>query len=466
MPARVRRLLKAIALEWSGQSQSPGILWRVANKMRRSPRGYALFERLPAGLRGRFWRLALGMPAFRKVSQATTARPTCVQYGLNIAGYMRAETGLGESARLAAQACEDVGLPFSAHDIQASNSSRAEDRRWEHKIIGENQHWVNLFHVNADYLPAAYKRLGAGFFEGHYNIGFWHWELTEVPDEWTPAFDLVDEVWAPTRFVVEAIRRKSPVPVVRVPHGIRVAPDASVRRCDLGLPESKFLFLAMYDAHSYQGRKNPQAAIHAFFQAFPDAKDVALVVKINNAQSFPEQIDSLKTLVQDRPGIILLDRIFSRREVSNLESLCDCFVSLHRSEGFGLGLAESMALGKPVIGTNWSGNVDFMSPNNSCCVNWSPRPVGKDYPLSTPGTFWADADVEHAAWFMTRLANDRAWARELGLRARATIAQDFSPEAVGRLYRARLDAIAGQYGKTWRGMHETSVTMPRILSRG
>ena len=456
-PARVCHGLNVLLLGLLGRPQSPGVWQRIAGKLRQVPWCYAGYRCFPSGLRSRLRRFFLdkSVPilAVRKtVAPESASSPTAVDYGINIVGYVRAELGIGESSRLAAQACQSVGLPFSMHDFNVGNSSRAADRRWEHKIAPENKHWVNVFHINADQMPLVYQHLGSKFFQEHYNIGFWHWELGDFPDEWASSFDLVDEVWAPTHFVVDAISRKSPVPVLRIPHGIRIVPDASVRRRDLGLPESKFLFLSMYDAHSYQSRKNPQAAIRAFLQAFPDAKDVALVVKINNPRSFPEQIESLKALVQDRPGIILLDRIFSRQEVYDLESLCDCFVSLHRSEGFGLGLAESMAMGKPVIGTNWSGNVDFMNPDNSCCVDWSPLQVGSDYPLSTSDTFWADADVGHAAWFMTKLVNDRPWARELGLRAQASIARDFSPEAVGRLCRARLDVIAKRHGKVWQGM--------------
>jgi glycosyltransferase involved in cell wall biosynthesis len=471
LPARMRRGLKAVLLSLTGRDQPPGAWQRMVGKLRQSRWCCAAYRRLPGRLRVGLRRLASGevaavigpdaavipLAAAPTVEMRVVAEPeggpqeeAKVEYGMSIAGYVRAEMGIGESSRLAAQACQAVGLPFSMHDFNVGNNSRVADQRWEHKIAAENKYWVNVFHINADQLVYAYEHLGAKFFAGHYNIGYWAWELTDFPDAWVPAFEMVDEVWAPATFVVEAISRKTSVPVLRMPHGVRVMPDPAVRRSDLGLPESKFLFLAMYDTHSFQGRKNPQAAIRAFCRAFPDPKDIALVVKINNPRSFPDQIESLKELVRGHPGVVVLDQILSRQDVSNLESLCDCYLSLHRSEGFGLGLAEAMSLGKPVIGTNWSGNLDFMNPDNSCCVRWKPVAVGNAYESCARGMVWADPDVEHAAWFMARVVNDRCWARELGLRGRETIERDFSPEAVGRMYQARLDAIARGRGKTWR----------------
>src|SRR5262249_40358950 len=148
---------------------------------------------------------------------------------------------------------------------------------------------------------------------------------------------------------------------------------------------------------------------------------------------------TLKARLRELPGIIVLDRILTRQQVYDLEALCDCYVSLHRSEGFGLGLAESMFLGKPVIGTNWSGNVDFMTPENSCPVGYRLRTLDQDYGPYRKGQVWADADVEHAAWYMKRIRADAAWSRLLAARGKETIRTQFSPRYVGNMYRKRLE---------------------------
>src|SRR5262249_36149865 len=127
-------------------------------------------------------------PAILPVSRAVTGDSG---EGINIVGYVRSEHGIGESARLWCRAASAVGLPFSVHDFNTNNNSRTTDDTWDHKLADHNEHWINVIHVNADQMPAVRTTLGDGFLRGHYNVGFWHWELPEFPDEWLGAFDLV-----------------------------------------------------------------------------------------------------------------------------------------------------------------------------------------------------------------------------------------------------------------------------------
>jgi glycosyltransferase involved in cell wall biosynthesis len=367
--------------------------------------------------------------------------PDVTDLGMNIVGYIQSEIGIGESARCCARAARAAGLPFAMHDFQAGNEARAADRTWAPYLGGPPLPGVNVCHINADQLPLAYATLGKEFFEQRYTIGFWHWELPEFPDRWLDSFALVDEVWTSSRFVADAVSRKSPVPVLRMPHAIDFDVNPQVRRADLGLPADRFLFLMMYDTHSFQERKNPQAAIEAFRRAFPSPRDVCLVVKINHPRSYPADVQRLRASMAGAPGVHLIDRTMTRQEVYDLESLCDCFVSLHRSEGFGLGLAEAMFLGKPVIGTHWSGNLDFMTVTNSCPVGYELVALKEDVGPYEKGQLWADADVEEAAWHMKRLVEDAARCRAIGARGRETIRTWFSPAVVGQMYRARLAVI-------------------------
>jgi glycosyltransferase involved in cell wall biosynthesis len=364
--------------------------------------------------------------------------------GLNLVGYIRSEHGIGESARLCAMSADAARLPFSLYDFNVGNNSRTGITDWDHKIGQGNEHQVNVFHINADQMPLAWQHLGEDFFAGHYNVGFWHWELPEFPDAWTPSFQLVDEIWAPTVFVQESLSRKAPVPVVRMPHAVRFSIRPGLRRSDRQLPEGMFLFLTMYDTHSVQMRKNPRAVITAFQKAFPNSAEVGLVVKINNPTSYPEEVRQLRASLKAIRGIHVIDHIMSRQEVYELEALCDGYVSLHRSEGFGLGLAESMYLGKPVIGTNWSGNVDFMRVDNSCPVHFNLIPLDRDYGPYGKGQVWADPDLDQAAWYMRRLVEDAGWRKFLAARGQQTIRTQFSPEVVGAMYRQRL-AVIGRF---------------------
>ena len=360
--------------------------------------------------------------------------------GVNLVGYIRAEMGLGQAARGVAAALKAVGEPFSVIDYQYGNPSRMEDATWAAFETEKATYDVNVVYVNADLVPEAFPRLPAGTLDGRYTIGAWTWELPEFPDEWVPSFEHVDEVWVPSTFVQQAIAAKSPVPVVRMPHAISRPGGPFASRADLGLAQEPFLFLMMYDYFSVRRRKNPEGAIEAFRHAF-DAEDrsVELVIKMNNVDRTERTL--IESLIEGRSNISLLERTLSRREVDSLLVASDCFVSLHRAEGFGLAIAEAMALGKPVVATYWSGNVDFMTPWNSAPVTYELRTLEESYGPYRAGQMWADPDIEDAARWMRELANDRERAAELGRRAAIDIESGFSTEAVGRLAVDRLSAI-------------------------
>jgi len=362
--------------------------------------------------------------------------------GFNIVGYIRSELGIGESARLCAEAAEAAEIPFGMVDFSTGCSSRANDDRWAHRITPDNPQPINLIHVNADQVPVVHAHLGQSFFDNHYNIGFWHWELPELPDEWLGSFGLLNEVWVPSRFVADAVSAKSPVPVVRMPHAIGFELPRGASRGQFKLPKKGFLFLTMYDMHSVQERKNPEAVIDAFHRAFPDGAGAGLVVKVMNRTSDAEPFARLEQRLRDIPGLHLIAETLDRKAVYALESVCDCFVSLHRSEGFGLGLAESMYLGKPVIGTDWSANTDFMTRENSCPVRYELVRIAKDVGPYRAGQIWADPDVEHAAWYMKRLVEDREFYDRLGAAGQQTIRSEYSPAAIGQRYRRRLEILS------------------------
>ena len=191
-------------------------------------------------------------------------------------------------------------------------------------------------------------------------------------------------------------------------------------------------------------RKNPHAVIRAFLQAFPDLSDtrVGLVIKMNGMGLRPKEYQAfLESIDCEDPRIILMDKVLTDRETKSLVKLCDCFLSLHRSEGFGRGLAEAMYLGKPVIATGYSGNLDFTNPHNSCLVDYRLIPVREDeYPFGK-GQKWADPDIEHAVWFMKRVVTEPHYAQTIGQHAADFIKTYHSPLAVGTKYRARLAAL-------------------------
>lgn len=365
-----------------------------------------------------------------------------LECGINLIGYSHAEMGIGESCRLAANAIQTTDIPFGIINFTAGNPGRMNDLSWSHKETGAASYKVNIFHINAEQMPLAYIHLGNNVFNGHFNIGYWHWELPDFPDEWCNSFKLVQEIWVPTNFVRDSISSKSPVSVVRIPHSIEVNYDPKFNREFFELPGNPFLFLSMYDTNSYQERKNPQAAINAFERAFgKDDVSVGLVIKVINSESNPIEMEKLKQKIQGSKNIYLITDFMSRNEVNALINSVDCFVSLHRSEGFGLGLAEAMYLGKPVIGTNWSGNTDFMNEENSCVVDYSLIKVGNDYGPYKADQVWADPDIEQAAYHMRKIVTDREWRETIAMKGQETIRGSFSPEVVGGMVKKRLTKL-------------------------
>ncbi len=358
--------------------------------------------------------------------------------GVNLIGYARYEMGIGESCRLAAKALSAAGIPFGILNYSGGNISRDRDLSWSSAEIDAPLYPVNLFHINADRMPLAYSELGEEWFGGRTNIGYWHWELPEFPDEYAEGFRHLDEVWVPSAFVRDSVARKSPVPIYVVPHGIRVEVPQDVQRKSFGLPEKKFLFLCMYDTYSYSSRKNPSAVLKAYRLAVERyGMQAGLVIKMNNPQQ--AEVDNLREEAEGLPNVRIVDRVLSRSEANALLACADCYIALHRSEGFGLPLAEAMYLGKPVIGTHWSGNADFMDETNSGAVRYRLTRIGTHYGPYKAHQHWAEPDQEHAVHLMWKAVYDEEWRRRIASNGQRTIRTFFSPEAVGEKIRERLE---------------------------
>lgn len=347
--------------------------------------------------------------------------------GLNIFGYLRGQFGLGESARMYAHALLDSGYPVALVDVDLDLQHGMRDLSLERHIGTEAPYATNLIFVNPDYFQEAIKTIGVSRLEGRHTIACWFWELPEVPKEWLWAIDAVDEIMVASQFVADAFRRITDKPILLVPLPITRFQDSGLTRDELGLPNGKFIFLTTFDFHSSIHRKNPRACIRAFQKAFPLSRDdIRLLVKSSNGYLHPQQMQELMSLSLSDPRIILRDEILDRAHVSALQRCCDAYVSLHRAEGFGLGLAESMAIGKPVIGTGWSGNMDFMTPQNSCPVSFELVPVlDGEYPHAS-GMLWAEADIVDAAAYMKKIVDDEMFRSDLARNAMVDIERDLS----------------------------------------
>jgi glycosyltransferase involved in cell wall biosynthesis/SAM-dependent methyltransferase len=376
--------------------------------------------------------------------------------GVNVAGYFKAVLGVGEVARQVVSALESQEFPLALVGLDTPFSEQSE--RFERETGHEAIYPTNLICVNADSIQSFLEEMGPDFRRDHHSIGLWWWEVSKFPERWFHAFNYVDEVWACTRHIADALAAVSPVPVVHMP--LPVAPPVvePMSREALGLPEEGFLFLFTFDYYSVFRRKNPVAVVEAFKRAFAAGDGAKLVVKSINHDHDPEGHAQLVAAAADHPDVVLLESYVSREEKDAMLAAADCYVSLHRSEGFGLGLAESMHLGKPVIATGYSGNLDFMTARNSYLVDHEMVPIGPGAEPYPEDGEWAEPSVEHAAELMRQVFDDRAEAAERAARGRADIARTHSPETAGK---AMIERLLRVQLRPWAGRGK--VDLPRTL---
>jgi SAM-dependent methyltransferase/glycosyltransferase involved in cell wall biosynthesis len=368
---------------------------------------------------------------------ASPAEP--LPWGVNVAGFLRAELGIGEAARQSLFTLDVAGVPAMPVEGKFVPNSRQEAQL---NVVGavEAPYAVNLLCVNPDVLETWVAGVDPSFFTGRHTIGFWWWELQRVPDHFGPSFDLVDEVWCGSQFVLDAFAAVSPKPTVKVQIPVIVPPVTPMTRGELGAPED-FLFLFLFDFNSALARKNPLGLVEAFTRAFEPGDGASLLIKSINAENHPESAARLREAIAPHPHVQLLDRYFSTTERFALLDSADCYVSLHRSEGFGLTPAESMFLGKPVIATGWSGNLDFMTHENSYLVDYELVPVGAEGAPYPADGIWADPSLDHAAQLMRRVFTEREEAAAKGARAAADLRRTHSLRAAGATMTERLTAI-------------------------
>jgi glycosyltransferase involved in cell wall biosynthesis len=362
--------------------------------------------------------------------------------GVNLIGYMQAESGVGEAARSSLRGLKASTLPHAIMDYRLGNISRMDES--ENEYADKPKYSINLIHVNADQTKIAKEHIGLDVFDGRYNIGYWYWELPEFPDFYDFAFNEVDEIWVSTQFNLAAISQATNKPVRIIRPNVDVNIDVPMSRDELGLMGDSFIFLHMSDALSMPERKNPEGVIEAFNIAFgsrPDDK-VALVVKISNLDKQPDLKSRIELMIADDPRITLLEGYLSRDVLNNLIDKTDCYVSLHRAEGFGLPIAEAMYLGKPVIATHWSGNTDFMSHDNSLPVSYELVKLEKDIGPYKKGQVWADPNIKDAAEKMLCISRDEELASEIGSKAKGFIKANYSPEVTGIEINKRLMDIS------------------------
>ena len=372
--------------------------------------------------------------------------------GVNVIGSWAGATGLAEAARRSTLALLDAGVTLSLQDVGS----------WARTVAGREparlaalprglpyRCSLTFVNVNEIHMESDDQLRGTA---GEYLVAMWYWELPALPAHLVGAIDRVDEIWVASTFVRDVFLRYTTKPVHVMPVVVEPEADETLTRRDFGLPEDATIFLVTFDVNSTIARKNPYGAIRAFEAAFgTHRRDVILVVKVVHLDEYPVVARDLAFHVE-RLGGILIAEDFTATQIASLIRLCDVYVSLHRSEGLGLGLAEAMYFARPVLATANSGNMDFMTTANSSLVGYSSRVIEEsdlvDTPralvLYEPGNLWAEPDLDDAARQMKWLADNPSERRRLGDRAASDIRRGYSTAAAGLAMRERLHEIASR----------------------
>ena len=374
--------------------------------------------------------------------------PSKKSFGVNIGGYIASEKGLGEGVRANIRSIKTTDIPYVLNHFVDTHNCKNIDKTYT-RFSKKNPYSINLVNINAFEQSCFMEKLYKKYLRNRYNIGFWAWEYSSFPIEWLSSFRYFNEIWVPSRFDQKAISLIAPIPVITIPHSLPEQLELlNLTRDHFGLPENNFIFLFVFSFHGHFTRKNPLGLIKAFQKAFNKKDQVCLVIKCAHAEFFPVEFTKIQKAAKD-DKIIIIDKIMNRSEINTLIDLSDCYISLHRSEGFGLTMAEAMHLKKPIIATGYSGNMDFMNKKNSFLVkykltkvdivdimkrNWSPLPFQKGY-------VWAEPDTNHAAKLMRYVYRERKYSAKIGAQASEDVRRKLNPRKVGSLMVSRLKKI-------------------------
>ncbi|QEC46244.1 glycosyltransferase [Baekduia soli] len=362
-------------------------------------------------------------------------------WGVNVAGFFRSELGLGEAARLLIRSLDSVHVPaLPVHG--AFVPPTRQHAEFTFTTPDESPYPINIICLNGDVVPGFARESQQHFFADRHTIALWWWEVVDAfPQDWYPAFEHLDEIWVATDHIYQAIAPHSPVPVNKVRMPVVMPRIGHFPRSRLGMPEEGFTFLYVFDYHSTTARKNPVGHVEAFKAAFGEGSGAKLVLKCINADRMIAQHTRTLLAIDGHPDITVIDDFVSADEKNAMLAACDCYVSLHRSEGFGLTPAEAMALGKPVIATRYGGVLDFMTDENSYLVDHGWTAVGPGAHPYPADAVWAEPDLDHAAHLMREVFENQDEARQRGVRAQRDIQERHAPHVAGEIMLARLQNI-------------------------
>ncbi|MEM0906864.1 MAG: glycosyltransferase [Pseudomonadota bacterium] len=386
---------------------------------------------------------------------ATT--PPAQRRSLQVIGPFQKSSGLGQASRLSAETIRRAGLAANFVDFGLDNPAPVGMTQNRVADDAPQPARINIIHLNGETVPIALAYM-RDVFNGSYNIGYFFWELSAPARSQHLALDLLDEVWVATEYGVSIYQPVLDKPVRNV--GMAVEPIDVPSREDarayvaerLPIGPDTFVCLSAFDSFSFLERKNPHGIVEAFRAAFAPDDDVLLVLKTHNRDFVldPHQAmrwDRIVEIASADPRIVILNETLKYADLIKLKAGADCFISLHRSEGWGFGLIEAMVVGTPVVATGYSGNLDFTRPDNSWLVDYDlVEPKDNEYLFVERGQVWAAPKLKSAVEQLRAVRADPDERARRVAAAKAYVNEHFTLDARAKVYRDRIEEILDQLG--------------------
>jgi len=322
-----------------------------------------------------------------------------------VSGLLSETKGVSEAARLTIAGLGFGGFQVIQHDARELllHGSRADS-----PLITTTGGSL-IIHMNPDEAMQEMSLLPASAWQNRFRIGYWAYELSVAPRHWVSAAEAFHEIWVPSEFAAQSVRRAGFEGTLRVmphPAGL-IKPSGQSRRSVFGIPAGAFVVLAMGDLQSSVTRKNLKGAIEIYCRAFAPTDGAVMVIKTQSTDLNADSGQRQNVLLPNRPDVILLHETLSAQGVRDLVSSCNVLLSPHRGEGFGLALAEAFMHGVPALATGWSGNMEYMYGLTDLAIDFDLVPVSDpDRVYRLPGAEWAEPNLSDGVRKLRQLASN------------------------------------------------------------
>lgn len=376
-----------------------------------------------------------------RIDSRLESSPKGEKGGVSVVGLVGHGSGVGQNADFSAAALKRGGFsvqsaPVALDELPFVGTLNA---------IGIKFDRTALIHLQPDYIVGLFAGGQSAMRDTQKTIGFFAWEMSTIPMLFQLALPLVDEIWTPSSFCGDAFRSAFDGTVRVMPHAIDLDVAGVISRRSLGISDAAFVVHYSLDAHSSLARKNPTGALEAFARTFPEGDAVLLlrVRRLNHvfdmARGGDREANRFLSLLE-RPDVVLIDEELTHGEVLDLMNISDCYLSLHRSEGFGYTIAEAMGLGKPVVATNYGGNCDFMDASCAWPIAYQLVEVRPDeFPYWEHGQTWADPSVDDAMEALRIIRNGGEGVQHRARIAAARISETLTLDALATAYTSALE---------------------------